>query len=95
MSLSEVFELLGVLLAAAGMQGLVARWILGRVAAEARTSEKRDRELHARIDRFNDTHMRRDDIMPHITRIEDGMAELNRRFDQFILCDRNSGGTKP
>ena len=88
MSLSEVFELLGVLLAAAGMQGLVAKWVLGRIAAEARTSERRDKELHTRIDRFNDTHMRRDDIMPHITRIEEGMTELNRRFDQFILRDK-------
>ena len=93
MSLSEIFQLLGVFLTAAGLQVIVAKWILTRIAAEARTSEKRDQELHARIDRFNDTHMRRDDIMPHITRIEDGMTELNRRFDKFIL--RDPGRTEP
>lgn len=92
MSLSEVFELLGVLIAAAGLQALVAKWILTRIAAEARTSEERDKELHARVDRFNDTHMRRDDIMPHITRIEVGMADLNKRFDQFILQNRKGAG---
>ena len=91
MSLSEVFELLGVLLTAASMQGLVAKWILTRIAAEAKASEQRDKELHARVDRFNDSHMRRDDIMPHITRIEDGMGDLNRRFDQFILRDKGDG----
>lgn len=90
MSLSEIFQLLGVLLTAAGLQGIVAKWILTRIAAEARTSEQRDKELHARVDRFNDTHMRRDDIMPHITRIEDGMSELNRRFDQSILREKES-----
>ncbi|MGP1255520.1 MAG: hypothetical protein ACTS10_13960 [Kiloniellales bacterium] len=91
MSLPEILQLLGVLVAAAGLQVAVAKWILTRIAAEARTSEQRDKELHARIDRFNDTHMRRDDIMPHITRIEDGMAELNRRFDQFILREKRDG----
>ncbi|WP_458789291.1 hypothetical protein [Adonisia turfae] len=91
MSLPEILQLLGVLVAAAGLQVAVSKWILTRIAAEARTSEQRDKELHARIDRFNDTHMRRDDIMPHITRIEDGMAELNRRFDQFILREKRDG----
>ena len=91
MSLPEILQLLGVLVAAAGLQVAVAKWILTRIAAEARTAEQRDKELHARIDRFNDTHMRRDDIMPHITRIEDGMAELNRRFDQFILREKRDG----
>lgn len=91
MSLPEILQLLGVLVAAAGLQVAVAKWILTRIAAEARASEQRDKELHARIDRFNDTHMRRDDIMPHITRIEDGMAELNRRFDQFILREKRDG----
>ena len=91
MSLPEVLQLLGVLVAAAGLQVAVAKWILTRIAAEARASERRDKELHARVDRFNDTHMRRDDIMPHITRIEDGMGDLNRRFDQFILREKRDG----
>ena len=88
MSLPEILQLLSVLFAAAALTGAVAKWILTRIAAEARTSEQRDKELHARIDRFNDTHMRRDDIMPHITKIEDGMTELNRRFDQLILREK-------
>ena len=91
MSLPEILQLLSVLFAAAALTGAVAKWILVRIAAEAKASEQRDKELHARVDRFNDTHMRRDDIMPHITRIEDGMGDLNRRFDQFILREKRDG----
>lgn len=56
-----------------------------------------DKDLHARVDRANERieevrrdYVRRDDFAEHMTRIEQGIAKLDGKFDEAIRARRGS-----
>lgn len=90
-SLAELSSLVAMMAAVAGAQWAAVRWLLGRIREEAGESLGRDAELHRRIDRLRDDTMRREDLMPHLQRLErgqdqlaSGMERLHGRIDGLL-----------
>lgn len=92
-SLAELSSLLTLMAAVAGAQWAAVRWLLGRIREEAGASLDRDAELHRRIDRLRDDTMRREDLMPHLQRLERGQDQLASGLDR--LHGRIDGLVRP
>ncbi len=76
MTIEVVLTLVGLLIVIGG--GFMAnnRYLQGQI------STKNDR-IHTRIDEITRDYARKDDLMPHLKRIEDSTAKTNERLDKF------------
>ncbi|SMF78819.1 hypothetical protein SAMN06265365_1342 [Tistlia consotensis] len=100
-SLAELSSLLTLMAAVAGAQWATVRWLLGRIREESGESLGRDAELHRRIDRLRDDTMRREDLMPHLQRLErgqdqlsSGMERLHSRIDGLVRPSFSDGASR-
>lgn len=82
-SLSELTSLLTLMAAVAGAQWATVRWLLARIREESGASLDRDAELHRRLDRLRDDTMRREDLMPHLRRLERGQDGLSAGLERL------------
>lgn len=92
-SLAELSSLLTLMAAVAGAQWAAVRWLLARIREEASASHDRDAELHRRLDRLRDDTMRREDLMPHLQRLERGQDQLASGLER--LHGRIDGLVRP
>lgn len=92
-SLTELSSLLTLMAAVAGAQWAAVRWLLARIREESDASMRRDAELHRRLDRMRDDTMRREDLMPHLGRLERGQDQLSAGMER--LHGRIDGLVRP
>lgn len=95
MSTDTVIALVSLTVGLMGGQFVMWRWMISKMREDRSASEVRDNDLHERVNDVKDNYVRRDDLMQHISRIENGQTQIsnqlqagleriNGRMDSFI-----------
>ncbi|NQW01684.1 MAG: hypothetical protein HQ483_18415 [Rhodospirillales bacterium] len=76
MTIEVVLTIVGLVLALAGSFVANNRYIQNQMGSK-------NERVHARIDEISRDYARKDDLMPHLKRIEDSTDRTNERLDKF------------
>lgn len=90
MTILDLTPFLALLLVYVGSLAGGCTWLLGVVKGERLARERAVDTLHGRIDKVKDNYVRRDDLDRRLAHIDDTLAKLDRRLDQWRLVPRGA-----
>ncbi|MBF0171658.1 MAG: hypothetical protein HQK87_11350 [Nitrospinae bacterium] len=84
METEEILKLLGFVVSLAGGLWGVMRYLLGRIEALDQAVGQKVVRIHERIESVQKEFVRKDELLPHLERIEKAQDRTNQRIDELF-----------